>query len=89
VYVSYFLPLSVPPLASSSIIEDIHGSEIGEIVADESIRHREILFSDIPEFYTRSLVWLEDRSFWQNNGLSIRGILRSTVRNIEAGKVIE
>ena len=89
IYVTTFLPLSLPPLAHSIIIKDTHGDEIGEIIAEKSIRHREMIFSDIPSLYLDGLIFLEDRDFWENTGMSWRGIARSIVHNIQAGKVIE
>lgn len=72
-------------MATSIIIEDMHQTEIGEIIAENnSIRHREIEYTDIPQFYLSGIVWLEDRSFWENNGISLRGIARSIVHNFDA-----
>lgn len=84
VYVSYFLPLTIPPLASSLVIRDVHDEEIGEIIADKRIRHRDIAFEDIPSFYLSGLLWIEDRDFWENNGISYRGVARSLIHNIRA-----
>ena len=88
-YIAYFLELSLPPLPSSLVIRDSHGEEIGEVVAGQNIRHRDIVFSDIPDFYMTATIWLEDRDFWTNNGISLRGITRSILHNIEAGKIVE
>lgn len=89
-YIIFLLPLKISPMVSSMIIEDMHHVEIGEIIAaNNSIRHRKIEYADIPQFYLSGIVWLEDRSFSQNNGISLRGIARSIVRNFEAGKVVE
>ena len=84
IYASYFLPLTLPPLPSSLVIRDVHDEEIGEVIADARIRHRDIVFTDIPSFYLSGLIWLEDRDFWTNNGISIRGIARSMYHNIQA-----
>ena len=78
------LPLTIPPFASSLIIRDMHDTEIGEIIADERIRHREMGFDEIPTLYLSGLIWLEDRNFWDNNGVSLRGIARSIIHNLEA-----
>ena len=45
--------------------------------------------SEIPELYKKGLVWLEDRSFYDNNGVSFRGIVRSIVHDIAAGHAVE
>ncbi len=89
-YIIFLLPLHIAPMATSIIIEDMHQTEIGEIIAENnSIRHREIEYTDIPQFYLSGIVWLEDRSFWENNGISLRGIARSIVHNFDAWKVVE
>ena len=88
-FVAYFLPLQLPAITSSTVVLDKHDQEIGEIIRDERTRHRDIVFEDIPSFYLSGLIWLEDRNFWANNGLSLRGIARSMVHNFQAGTVVE
>ena len=88
-YVAYLLPFSLPDLPLSTVFLDRHGEEIGEKLYSGSVRHRPLEYSKIPPFYARALIALEDRSFWTNNGISFRGIARSIVRNISAGKVVE
>lgn len=88
-YVLFLLPLRIPSLPSSRIILDTAGEEIGETVYSGSIRHRNITFGEIPEFYRASLIQLEDRSFYANSGIDLRGIVRSTIHNIQAGRVVE
>ena len=83
-YSAYFLRLSLPPLPSSLVIRDVHREEIGEIIARASIRHRDIAFEDIPSFYLSGLLWIEDRDFWDNDGISYRGVTRSLIHNIRA-----
>jgi len=89
IFVIFFLRLEIPVLPFSAVFLDTNGQEIGELIHSGSIRHREITAEEIPEFYKKSLVALEDRSFWTNNGVSLAGIIRSTIRNMEAGKVVE
>ncbi|MDD5376744.1 MAG: transglycosylase domain-containing protein [Candidatus Gracilibacteria bacterium] len=85
----FFLPLDIPPLPSSTIFLDSKGQEIGEVIYSGSIRHRKTTSEEIPDFYKKSLIALEDTTFWTNNGISLRGIVRSTLHNIRAGKVVE
>ena len=88
-YVAYLLPLTLPPLPYSTVIRDVRGEEIAEIIADERIRHREMTYQDIPRVYASGIIWLEDRNFWNNNGISMRGIIRSIVHNLEAWSIVE
>ena len=89
IFVAYALSLTLPPLPYSTVIRDVRGEEIAEIIADERIRHRALTYPDIPRVYASGIIWLEDRDFWDNNGISIRGIIRSMVHNIKAGSIVE
>ena len=88
-FLVFFLPLSLPVLPSSTIFHDKQGQEMGEVIYSGSVRHREITSEEIPDFYKKALVTLEDKTFWTNNGISFRGVIRSTLHNIQAGKVVE
>ncbi|MDD2486753.1 MAG: transglycosylase domain-containing protein [Candidatus Gracilibacteria bacterium] len=89
IYVSYFLNLSLKELPSSNVVYDTNSVEIGEIIHDNKIRHRKISYEEIPEFYKKALIQIEDKSFYDNNGIDLRGLLRSAVNNIKAGKIVE
>ncbi|MDD2565543.1 MAG: transglycosylase domain-containing protein [Candidatus Gracilibacteria bacterium] len=84
-----FCNFRIKQVPLSTIIYDKSGIEIGEIPAQDKYRHRELLFTEIPDFYIQSIISLEDKSFYYNIGISPSGIIRSTVNNIKAGKVIE
>ncbi len=86
---AYLLPLNIPTLPSSTIFLDTKGKEMGEIIYSGSIRHREIASNEIPDFYKKSLVALEDKTFWENDGVNFSSLVRSTLHNIQAGKVVE
>ena len=88
-FIAFFLPLHLPTLPYSTVVLDTSGKEIGEIIYDQKIRHRPLIYEDIPRFYQDALVTLEDRSFWSNNGISLSGLARSTWNNLNAGKIIE
>lgn len=87
--VSYLLPLRIPPLPSSTVFLDTDGQELGEVTHSGSVRHQEITYEEIPDFYKKSLVALEDKTFWTNNGISLSGLMRSMIHNIQSGKVVE
>lgn len=71
-FITFLLPFQIPLSHSSTIYLDRDGQEIGEVVYSGSIRHRKITFEEIPEFTTRALIALEDRTFYDNNGISLR-----------------
>lgn len=71
-FIAFLLPFQIPVLPSSTIFLDKDGKEIGEIIYSGSIRHREMKSEEIPEFTTHALITLEDRTFYDNNGISLR-----------------
>lgn len=71
-FVLFFLPLSLPLMPSSTVFQDKNREIIGEIIYSGSIRHQEIISEEIPDFYKKSLIALEDATFWTNNGVDIR-----------------
>jgi len=88
-FISFLLPLNLNTLPSSTVIYDQNNIEIWEIIRDEKIRHREIKLTESPLFYRDTLISLEDKDFYENNGISYRWLARSIWNNIKAGKVIE
>ncbi len=87
--VKYFLPYNIPPLPESDIYTDRTGKEIAEVAYESKIRHQDLSFDEIPIFYRDALVALEDRSFWDNQGISLKGIIRSTVANLSTGQFVQ
>ena len=87
--VSFFLPLELPSAPESSVLYDVHNVELWEIIYSWSIRHRHLVYADIPLFYIDALISLEDKTFWSHPWLSARGIVRSLLRNVESGRVVE
>ena len=85
----YLLPLDLGTVPSSTVVYDRAGIEIGELIRDSRIRHRPVASEDIPDLTRRGIVALEDREFWNEGGISLRGIARSVVHDIQAGAVVE
>lgn len=48
-----------------------------------------IRLSEVPELLPKGLLAVEDRSFYRHFGISIKGILRASFKNLSAGKVVE
>jgi membrane peptidoglycan carboxypeptidase len=71
-FIVFFLPFQIAPFPSSTIYLDRNNQEIGEVIYSGSIRHREMTFEEIPEFSIQSLIALEDQTFYDNNGISLR-----------------
>jgi len=48
-----------------------------------------IQLSDAPDALTQALIAIEDRSFYEHHGISLRGISRAMLANIKAGRFIQ
>lgn len=88
-FIVFLLPLNLNKLPYSTIIYDTNNIEIWEIVSDNKIRHRELEIDEIPDFYKKALILLEDKSFYYNNWISVKWLIRSTINNIKSKKVVE
>jgi len=58
-----------------TVLYEIHGAE----------RRTMVELSDIPKFVVDATLTAEDRDFYQHQGFSITGIIRSVIRNISTG----
>lgn len=76
------IPFSLLDSKNSTIVYDSNWVEIAEILNDKNVRHREVELSDIPAFYKKSVISLEDKSFSYNLWISLTWLLRSTYENI-------
>lgn len=48
-----------------------------------------VRLQDVPGVLTDALIAVEDQSFYQHNGISLRGIARAMYANVKAGKVVQ
>ncbi|EKE28763.1 MAG: 1A family penicillin-binding protein [uncultured bacterium (gcode 4)] len=78
----FFVPLPVTEMDNSIIIFDRNNIEIWEIPHENKIRHRNLKFSEIPEFYKKILIYWEDKSFFYNYWISLKWLARSIINNL-------
>lgn len=64
---------------------DASGEEVGHRGA---IVGERLHLSDMPAYLPAAFIAMEDRSFYSNEGISIRGLLRATIKNFRAGHVV-
>lgn len=69
-------------------IVDRNGKLLYEVIAEESGRHVVFPFEKIPEACKRATIATEDRSFYRNSGMDLRGVLRSVWINLQGGNTI-
>ncbi len=48
-----------------------------------------VQLSEVPPLLIKALVAVEDRSFYNHNGISLRGIARASLANLRAGRVVQ
>ena len=63
-------------------IYDRHGQLLYEFVDEFGGLRRPVPLEDISEWVVLATVATEDASFWENNGLNIRGLIRAGIENL-------
>ncbi|MEE9342561.1 MAG: penicillin-binding protein 1B [Gammaproteobacteria bacterium] len=63
--------------------------EIGSIHTARQEDRELLRLTDVPALLTDTLIAIEDRSFYQHHGVSIRGIARAALANLKAGGVVQ
>lgn len=78
-------PLFQSPLAT--VIEDQNGQLLGARIATDG-QWRFPSVDSLPDKFTTCVLTFEDRRFWQHPGIDIRALLRATVQNIRARRIV-
>ncbi|MBP9773538.1 MAG: penicillin-binding protein 1C [Candidatus Peribacteraceae bacterium] len=67
-------------------ILDRHGTLLYELRRGDA--NSPLSTKEIPERFRKAIVAVEDRTFYEHSGVSIRGTARAITQNIEAGKIV-
>jgi penicillin-binding protein 1A len=86
----FFLVFSRVPLpddiaATASIVYDRDGQEVGGLAAE--VARDDVDLSELPEHVPQAVMGVEDRDFYEHNGISATGIARALFTNVRAGSV--
>ncbi|NNF54054.1 MAG: hypothetical protein HKN03_06365 [Acidimicrobiales bacterium] len=82
------LPEERPDLvAKPSVIVDSKGTEIGLLRGFEQTV--DVKQSDIPKVLKNAVVAIEDRRFWEHDGVDLEGVARAARVNLEAGGIAQ
>ncbi|RKQ87688.1 penicillin-binding protein 1A [Solirubrobacter pauli] len=78
-------PLDAP--AQPSVLLDKRGEQIGTLTGND----RRIYLSEeqIAPVMKQAMVAIEDRRFWTNSGVDVRGILRAAFQNTAEGRAVQ
>ena len=75
-------------LAESSYVYDSDGNQIAELSSDTDATY--LKYDQIPEDVINAFVAIEDRTYWENEGYDVKGIMRAIVDYARSrGKVAE
>lgn len=61
-------------LQQASFIYDVNGDVLAKLTGDEDSSY--LAFDDIPETAVNAFIAIEDRTFWENSGIDLKGIFR-------------
>jgi penicillin-binding protein 2A len=78
----YFIKVQIQKIPNSTIVYDENNNEIWEIIAQEKYRHIEKKIDEIPIFFKKSIISIEDRRFYFHSWIDYIGILRAFKNNI-------
>ncbi len=81
-YLSIFIiKPNINQIPYSTTIYDSNNIKIWEIITDNKYRHELLKFEEIPEFTKKSIINLEDKTFYQNNWIDYKALLRAIINN--------
>lgn len=79
-------PASVLPQGFATVVYDAKGNEITKLVAANSNRSYESI-DKIPQYLCDAFVAIEDRRFYEHNGIDIKRILSAGVMVLQSGEL--
>ncbi len=92
----YWLFADLPDIATlneqmlppSIRITDRHGRPLYDLIDSEYGRHTVLALNEIPLALQQATIATEDKSFYENPGVDIFGILRALVTNVQDGQIV-
>ena len=76
--------IDVTPTGFSTFVYDLEGNQIGKLIAQDSNRIP-VAKDMIPENLAHAFVAIEDKRFYEHNGIDIKGIIRAAYVGISNG----
>ena len=69
-------------------ITDRYGRPLYDLIDKDFGRHTVLNLEDIPLALQQATIATEDKTFYQNPGIDLRGILRALITNIRGGEIV-
>jgi membrane peptidoglycan carboxypeptidase len=89
-YTSLFLiKPDIEKIPYSNVIYDKNNIQIWEIIVDNNYRHQKLEFNEIPDFTKKSIIILEDKTFYQNNWIDFSALFRAIINNLSNKNVTQ
>ena len=85
---------SLPPIENleqfkPNVVTKIYSADEEIIKTFTAYTYEKIELKDIPENLKKALIATEDKNFYRHHGYDLTGLVRSTVQNILAGRVVQ
>lgn len=85
----YLFPIHLKEIPISTILYDRNGIVIGDIVPDAIHRHQIIDVELYPQFMVNAIIAIEDKRFWQHNGIDTIALARAAIENIKSSSIVQ
>ena len=85
---------SLPPIENleqwkPNIVTKIYSSDNEIIKTFTAYTYQKVELKDIPENLKKALIATEDKNFYNHHGYDLYGLVRSTIQNVVAGRVVQ
>lgn len=89
-FVTYlrFTPLPPQVMNDPSTITDIGDVSLGHLIAD-GVDREIVPLSAVPIYLQEATIAVEDASFYNHNGINLKGIIRAFIANLHAGHIVQ
>ena len=73
-------------LMKPTVIYDLDGNEASKISSNKT---EGIAYDNIPQYVIQAVISIEDRRFYEHQGIDYKGIIRAAYENLTAGSVVQ
>lgn len=88
-YLSSLPPINNLEQFKPNIVTKIYSADEEIIKTFTAYTYEKIDLKDIPENLKKALIATEDKNFYRHHGYDLTGLVRSTVQNVIAGRVVQ
>lgn len=89
VYLSSLPPIRNLDTFKPNIVTQFYSAD-GEVIKTfTAYSFKKINIQDVPEDFINALIATEDKNFYKHDGYDLTGLVRSTIQNILAGRVVQ